>query len=442
MGIGSVRPPPAAAAILLVPLLIPCLPAAEFEFSVVAPAAIHENETFEVAVFLATKDVAAGEEGARGWSLGVAHEGLDLVEATTAGTAVEELLRGGFESTEATISDPGKPGNDGFVSAVILSLSRNITLPTDRAALVARAIYHAGPGARSGARIAVTDGLSGSGVAVVNSVTWRSVSYRPAIGGSSWPGLTPDDRSLRVLGPSSISARPGEKRPFAVEVRLVQSFPTASAWTLALAHDPEILAIVRLSPPPALEALLDPSGFAGFEVTGGAGNAGFVARADLGPGSWKALPAGETAVAAVEYEALPRPGTGRFPTEIRFPSALEAVSGPVGSAVVPEGKLGLEPLALEVEMVAPNILLRADSNGDGTIDLTDPIAVLIHLFGGRTAPCLEASDGNDDGTIDLTDPILVLSFLFLGGAIPADPFPACGADPTEAFLGCERSSCF
>jgi hypothetical protein len=86
---------------------------------------------------------------------------------------------------------------------------------------------------------------------------------------------------------------------------------------------------------------------------------------------------------------------------------------------------------------------RGDANGDGALDLSDPILVLAHLFlSGDPPGCLETADADDDGTIDLTDAIRLLSHLFLSGAPPEFPGPPgvpCGPDPGlpgPADLGC------
>ncbi|MBI4602779.1 MAG: S8 family serine peptidase, partial [Planctomycetes bacterium] len=83
-------------------------------------------------------------------------------------------------------------------------------------------------------------------------------------------------------------------------------------------------------------------------------------------------------------------------------------------------------------------LRRGDCNDDGTVDLSDAVAALSFLFAGAQEPaCEKACDTNDDGGVDISDPIAVLNYLFSGGKRPADPFPACGPDPTEDALTCE-----
>ena len=88
---------------------------------------------------------------------------------------------------------------------------------------------------------------------------------------------------------------------------------------------------------------------------------------------------------------------------------------------------------------------RGDAVPDGTMDMTDAISILLHLFrGGLAPPCREAADAQNDGAIDITDAVYILDALFLGGPLPAPPGPApapCGPDPdlpgSERHLGCE-----
>lgn len=75
---------------------------------------------------------------------------------------------------------------------------------------------------------------------------------------------------------------------------------------------------------------------------------------------------------------------------------------------------------------------RGDVDGDGKRTLTDPIALLLHLFlGGREPSCPDAADSDDDGELDIADAVLILNHLFLGGDAPAEPEAGCGLDLTE-----------
>lgn len=81
--------------------------------------------------------------------------------------------------------------------------------------------------------------------------------------------------------------------------------------------------------------------------------------------------------------------------------------------------------------------LRGDSNGDGAIDIGDPIYDLAYLFSNGPSVCLDAQDNNDDGAVDIGDPVYSLAFNFSGGPPPLAPWPACGADPSADALDCQ-----
>ncbi len=84
------------------------------------------------------------------------------------------------------------------------------------------------------------------------------------------------------------------------------------------------------------------------------------------------------------------------------------------------------------EAPPPGTFIRSDANRDGSVDLSDPVAILLYLFGGNIAPnCPDALDADDRGQIDLGDAIYVLQYAFAGGPPPPPPFPEVGPDPTE-----------
>jgi len=84
---------------------------------------------------------------------------------------------------------------------------------------------------------------------------------------------------------------------------------------------------------------------------------------------------------------------------------------------------------------------RGDVNGDGGLDVGDPIAALGYLFTSEPVGCLDAVDANDDGSVDIADPISLLTHLFDFGPPPAGPWPDCGEDPSEDDLSCYESTC-
>src|SRR5262245_60638191 len=82
---------------------------------------------------------------------------------------------------------------------------------------------------------------------------------------------------------------------------------------------------------------------------------------------------------------------------------------------------------------------RGDSNGDGTVDLSDAVHLLDWLFlGGEVPGCLDASDGNGDRTHDLTDAVYLLGYLFLSGPVPPASGPADCGPAVEPGPGCKR----
>ena len=74
---------------------------------------------------------------------------------------------------------------------------------------------------------------------------------------------------------------------------------------------------------------------------------------------------------------------------------------------------------------------RGDLDADRSLDLSDPIRLLLYLYAGSTAPaCPRAGDTNDNGTLDTTDAVRLLAYVFSSGEPPAAPFPDCGPDAT------------
>jgi virginiamycin B lyase len=93
--------------------------------------------------------------------------------------------------------------------------------------------------------------------------------------------------------------------------------------------------------------------------------------------------------------------------------------------------------SLSAQDPAPAPFVRGDLNQDGSVDLSDPLKVLIFLFvEGVAPPCLAAGDADDDGEIEILDAVSLLAYLFRGGSAPPAPFPDCGIDATSDSLGC------
>ena len=86
--------------------------------------------------------------------------------------------------------------------------------------------------------------------------------------------------------------------------------------------------------------------------------------------------------------------------------------------------------------------VRGDFDGDGAINISDPIGTLNHLFSGADGPpCGKAADVNGDGALNISDATYTLNFLFSGGPEPAIPYPDCDTEVDETALSCEISPC-
>ena len=101
------------------------------------------------------------------------------------------------------------------------------------------------------------------------------------------------------------------------------------------------------------------------------------------------------------------------------------------------GPGGVDSATTLIVVTAPAVpFVRGDGNGDGVLDISDPVQTLEYIFGSGQADCLAAIDFDDGGELDIADAIGQLSFIFGTGGAPQAPFPGCGTDPTPDNLGC------
>jgi hypothetical protein len=104
----------------------------------------------------------------------------------------------------------------------------------------------------------------------------------------------------------------------------------------------------------------------------------------------------------------------------------------------PTGGGPAESELVDVSVKEP--FIRGDANHDGALDLSDPLAVLFHLFaGGSRLKCEDYADANDSGALNVSDATFLLLYLFRSGSAPAAPFPAPGFDPTADQYPCGDS---
>ncbi|MEM7263602.1 MAG: hypothetical protein AAF488_16560, partial [Planctomycetota bacterium] len=82
--------------------------------------------------------------------------------------------------------------------------------------------------------------------------------------------------------------------------------------------------------------------------------------------------------------------------------------------------------------------VRGDTNFDGQVDISDPVATLQFLFQGGDAPlCMDSADANDSGEVDLSDAVTTLGLLFQGAESLPMPYPETGIDPTDDNFECD-----
>lgn len=245
-----------------------------------------------------------------------------------------------------------------------------------------------------------------------------------------------------VARPVTCKASPDDNR-YWIEDAPIASTPTRisirldtadqlTAFTYALCHDPNVLelleveegTIAQFTQPspfgilPFHQVLLYPDGFTVGSVLFGPGGTYIPVTVDLNPD-------------VATYRAIAPPGTV---TELEF---CTLGSPPVPTEVYPRATG--DPTPAEIDNPAITVVLafrRGDDNGDGVIDLADPISTLGYLFYGGPESCRDAQDANDDGAVDLADPIYGLMYQFYGGTPPPAPTDGCGVDPTDDDLDC------
>ena len=175
------------------------LPSQEFEYAIEAPAEVESPSgapvRYDARALLVSR---TAEEGVQAWSVSVGVQGASIVEASTAGTAgasrddappgFRAPADGGFEWTEVTLGD----GNEGAVSAVVLSTEDLVTLPASGSQPILSITVEAAPPSPGGGgepcidvRLFFADGRQGSGEPVLNEVTYRDERFVPDVGGAS-----------------------------------------------------------------------------------------------------------------------------------------------------------------------------------------------------------------------------------------------------------------
>ncbi len=76
------------------------------------------------------------------------------------------------------------------------------------------------------------------------------------------------------------------------------------------------------------------------------------------------------------------------------------------------------------------IFFRGDVNGDGSMNISDPIDLAYYLFGSGPIPdsCAQVWDADGNGAVDVTDVNYLLDYLFAGGPPPTPSLVLCYPD--------------
>ena len=113
----------------------------------------------------------------------------------------------------------------------------------------------------------------------------------------------------------------------------------------------------------------------------------------------------------------------------------EGEAGPALSEIVVNG------MVASASTVPTATFRRGDANCDGSLNVTDAIVVLSHMFTNGSDLCCEMSaDTNGDNTLNLTDPVYFLNYLFRAGGQIAPPGEDCGTVEQGA-LSCDIQVC-
>ncbi|MGH9362672.1 MAG: lamin tail domain-containing protein, partial [Thermoanaerobaculia bacterium] len=191
-------------------------------------------------------------------------------------------------------------------------------------------------------------------------------------------------------------------------------------------------AVTSLGPGELVVVVKDRGLFESVYDTGGIKIAGeFEGKLDNGGDELRLLFGGELGILTFEYDDLWHPetdGLGRSLVIADPRAPLDRWSFAAGWR--PSAEVGGSPGRAEPPTGGGGLQVAGDLNPDGVLNLSDPIALLGHLFLSIPAPLpcgesLEAEgnrgllDLNADLRVDLSDAVHALSYLFLGGSPPA-----------------------
>ena len=478
---------------------------------------VSAQPTFDLSVAPAVTDVIGGagvqsieltctmqqggeaDGGAQGWSISLTGTGCAAISGiTTDGTAAADVSQGGMRNTgfeKSEVTSGAGAGSDceglnGAISAVVLSFTMPITLPSDSVNDIAKLavdVTIAENGENTGA-VSYTDGCQGVGQPVENTVTWNGQTVDPGFSGAEinctyeetctdapWnliaqaesagqsavvnDGLLSetvnDEAAISVAVPSGSV---GSADVYAAIVSNNEGGDGVQGWSLSAAVNGD----VNLTG-------VTTDGTASADVSqGGLRNTGFekseVVDPDSNNGQQGAVSAvvlsftmpitldnlGTATILCLSVASASAQGPEAVNGSVEWFYGLVGAGQPVANVATVAGATAdfctCQKLNIEfTEVLDPrNSFIRGDVNSDGKMDIADPINVVNYLFRKGPAPsCADSADANDDANIDVTDVMLMINHQFRAGAAPAAPFPGCGKDgelEDADGLGCDNDT--
>jgi hypothetical protein len=422
---------------------------------------------------LTTTGLSPSDPGAQGWSLSMASEGSAIADVTTAGTIVDSLFTGGFNKTELTTG----AGNEGAVSAVVLSFSSPVTLPNEGTVDVVRVTLGATvPDPvldTSGdptcepilSRVFFVNGRQGSGQPVDNKVTYKGQTKLPTLGDASTTICPKIARPLLlrtdVLTPASDpGSKDGNRTPWHVSVGagtdsldltvgvvLVSNLPGPDGpqgWSMSVLTEPCFGIQSATTSGTDVDTHFS-GGFIKTEVVDPARNSGqqgAVSAVVLSFTEERELPiVGESLVLKIvgraDTSAIQGPGDAVgpclvIPAESGTPG-LRGSGQPVKTAITVNGSThapGTCGAAITIGGANQGRFVRGNANNDFKDDIADAVWIVNELFRhGSPTLCRDAADANNDAMVDLSDALYLISYQFEAGPPPPEPFSTCGLDP-------------
>lgn len=420
--------------------------------------------------YFCTLTQADGGNGAQGWSMSLTAENAAIVSITTAGTDVDALFSGGFNKTETTSG----VGNEGAVSAIVLSFVEERNLPTDRASTLAKIDVKATiPDPAGAATLRYVDGRRGSGQPVQNAITQDGNTVRPTLGSkdiqlvpvptccnaklnvgfsaangsssSAYDGIvdlpkdprtcTGDGGSIEVPTPEGSV---GSGHIFAsISSNGADTGVQGWSFSIALNGDMDFQSPTSVTTAGTSVDSFFNGGFNKTEIIDPAKNSGQKGAVSAVVLSFTlpiVFPAtGTESVLDLGVNANQAQGDADITGSLSFQDGLRGSGQPVKNAITVGGATqdACNKTFANVNVVFTKVgvsnYIRGNPNDDDRVNIADGIWIVNELFrGGAPTKCPAAADTNDDGAEDAADAVYLINYLFKGGSAPPAPFPACG----------------